>query len=67
MSADNLRASDVEHALLSGTLARRFARDLRGKRYDVIGKSADGRSVGVVCRIVGMTSLRIITAYAIED
>ncbi|MCI0698551.1 DUF4258 domain-containing protein [candidate division KSB1 bacterium] len=65
MSEDNLEAADIERVLLSGEIARKFTRDPRGTRYEVIGKSTDGRWTGVVCRFLPSGILLIITAYEI--
>lgn len=66
MSADNLVAEDVESIILTGEAARRFTRDPRGTRYEVVGDTTDGRRACVVCRFLPSTALLIITAYAEE-
>jgi acyl-CoA reductase-like NAD-dependent aldehyde dehydrogenase len=66
MSEDNLEANDVERIILTGNIARRFSRDPRGTRYEVIGESTDGRSAAVVCRFLPSGVLLIITAYEVE-
>jgi hypothetical protein len=67
MSDDNLTTSDIEQVLLRGRIRKRFTRDPRGARYEVIGEALDGRPVAVVCRLLETGWLRIITAYAIEN
>ncbi len=67
MSEDDLVAEDVESIILTGEIARRFTRDPRGTRYEVIGGTMDGRRACVVCRFLPSTALLIITAYAQED
>jgi hypothetical protein len=67
MSADDLVAEDVESVILTGEIARRFTRDPRGTRYEVVGDTADGRRACVVCRFLPSTALLVITAYAKED
>jgi hypothetical protein len=66
MSDDNLEAMDVEQVILSGDIARKFTRDPRGTRYEVIGETTDGRRAGVICRFLPSGILLIITAYEIE-
>ncbi len=66
MSDDNLEAMDVEQVMLSGDIARKFTRDPRGTRYEVIGGTTDGRRAGVICRFLPSGILLIITAYEIE-
>ncbi|MBI4785700.1 MAG: DUF4258 domain-containing protein [Chloroflexi bacterium] len=66
MSDDNLVADDVEDIILTGQIARRFTRDPRGTRYEVLGDSADRRRACVVCRFVEEGILLIITAYVPE-
>jgi hypothetical protein len=67
MSKDALLLTDVENAILTGKITKRFTRDERGVRYEVTGESADGRPVAVVCRIIGTGWLRIITVFALEN
>jgi hypothetical protein len=67
MSKDALLLTDVENAILTGKITKRFTRDERGVRYEVTGESGDGRSVAVVCRIIGTGWLRIITVFALEN
>lgn len=67
MSDDDLTAADVEQALLSGMIRRRFKRDPRGTRYEVVGQSLDGRQVAVICRLLETGWLRIMTVYALEN
>lgn len=67
MSKDELEAGDIESIVLTGKVARRFARDPRGIRYEVVGDTTDGRRAYVVCRFLPSGVLLIITAYAEEN
>ncbi len=67
MSDDALTASDVEHAMLTGKIRKRFTRDPRGTRYEIVGPATDGHPVAVVCRLLETGWLRIITVYALES
>jgi hypothetical protein len=67
MSEDGLSMLDVENAVLTGSLSRRFTKDPRGPRYEVAGSALDGRRIGVVCRFLPSGVLRILTVYAIEN
>ena len=67
MSEDDLEAKDVESIIFSGRVARRFTRDPRGTRYEVIGDTTDDRRGGVVCRLLPSGVLLIITAYGEEE
>jgi len=67
MSADNLEARDIENVILTGQVARRFTRDPRGVRYEIVGKAVDERQACVVCRFLLSGVLLIITAYREED
>jgi Domain of unknown function (DUF4258) len=67
MSNDDLTNADVEQALLSGMIRRRFTRDPRGTRYEVVWESLNGRRVAVICRLLETGWLRIMTVYALED
>jgi hypothetical protein len=63
MSNDGLMAIDLENAILTGKIERRFTKDPRGARYEVVGEACDGRPVAVVCRTIGTGWLRIVTVY----
>ena len=67
MSDDKLTADDVEQAVLTGKIRKRFTKDRRGTRYEVVGQAVDGRPVAVVCRLLETDWLRIITVYALEN
>ena len=67
MSDDELEARDIESIIFTGRVARRFTRDPRGTRYEVISNTPDGRRGGVVCRFLPSGVLLIITAYAEEE
>ncbi len=67
MSDDELEAKDVENIILTGRIIRRFTRDPRGTRYEVMGESTDDRRASVACRFLPSSVLLIITAYAEEE
>ncbi len=66
MSEDNLESADLEQVVMSGKITKKFTRDPRGTRYEIAGKTIDGRDAVVVCRILAVGWLRIITAYTIN-
>ena len=66
MADDNLILPDVEMAIAHGRIRRRFTRDPRGRRYEVVGPTTDGRDIAVICRIKGTGKLLLITTYALE-
>ena len=65
MANDDLVSADIESAITDGRIRRRFSRDARGMRYEVVGPAMDGRQVAVVCRIKETGRLLLITVYAI--
>jgi len=67
MSEDTLEAKDIEHIILTGSIARKFTHDPRGARYEVGGSMVDGRYAYVVCRFLRSNTLLIITAYAEDE
>ena len=67
MADDDLQLVDIEAAILSGKIRRRFTRDPRGARYEVAGISTDGRQVAIICRIKDTGKLLFITTYVIES
>ena len=67
MSKDELLAEDIEQMVMSGRVTRKFTRDVRGTRYEVTGRTIDGRTGCVVCRFVTQDMLLIVTAFAQEE
>lgn len=67
MADDDLQLVDIESAILHGKIRRRFTRDPRGARYEVVGVSTDGRQVAIICRIKDTGKLLFITTYVIES
>ena len=66
MANDDLIFADIEAAIASGRVRRRFTRDPRGTRYEIVGTATDGRQVATVCRIKETGKLLFITAYVLE-
>ncbi len=50
MAADDLEFADVKRAIETGRIRRRFTRNPRGTRYEIVGRSTDEREIGVICR-----------------
>lgn len=67
MANDLLDAIDVENAILTGSITKRFTKDPRGTRYGVTGRACDGRAMSVICRIVPANWLTIVTVFALEN
>ena len=66
MADDDLTLADIESAMLHGQIRRRFSRDPRGTRYEIVGPATDGRKVAVICRIKTTGRLLLITTYIAE-
>lgn len=66
MANDDLIFADIEAAIANGRIRRRFTRDPRGTRYEIVGTATDGRLIAVVCRIKETGKLLFITTYAPE-
>jgi hypothetical protein len=66
MADDDLMLPDIETAIAHGAVRRRFTRDPRGTRYEVVGPTTDGRDIAVICRIKGTGKLLLITTYVLE-
>ncbi len=66
MLNDDLQMNDIEAVILSGRIRRRFTDDPRGIRYEVVGPTADGRRVAVICRLKETGTLLLITTYVLE-
>ena len=67
MANDNLTFADIQMAIAKGQINRKFTRDPRGTRYEVIGPARDGRIIGIICRIKSTGKLLFITTYALEE
>ena len=67
MLNDNLTFADIEMAINNGRINRKFTRDPRGTRYEIIGRAGDGREIAIICRIKSTDKLLLITTYAVED
>jgi hypothetical protein len=65
MAADDLEFADIKRAIETGRIRRKFTRDPRGTRYEIVGRSTDEREIGVICRIKGTGKLLFITVYAL--
>lgn len=65
MADDNLTFADIEMVILNGRINRKFTRDPRGTRYEVIGHAIDGREIAIICRIKSTGKLLLITTYAL--
>ena len=66
MANGGLIFADIESAMFDGRIRRRFTRDPRGTRYEIVGRAIDGREVAVICRIKGTGKLLLITTYLVE-
>jgi hypothetical protein len=66
MAADELEFADIQNVIFTGHIAQKFTRDPRGTRYEVVGRSRDGRSVAVLCRFKATGKLLLITTYVVE-
>lgn len=66
MADDDLLLPDIEMAIAHGHIRRRFTRDPRGTRYEVVGPTTDGRDIGVICRLKRTGKLLFITTYVLE-
>ncbi len=59
---------DVDTALLTGRIGKKYTKDPRGTRYKIVGVAADyKRHVAVVGRFRGDKIFRIITVYEKTD
>jgi len=66
MSNDDLLFADIERVIATGRIRRRFTRDPRGARYEIVGTTTDEREAAVICRIKGTGKLLFITTYVLE-
>lgn len=67
MANDDLLFVDIENVIATGRIRRRFSRDPRGTRYEIVGTTTDEREAAVICRIKETDKLLFITTYALEQ
>lgn len=63
MANDNIDLSDILLAVSKGKINRKFTKDIRGTRYEIVGKIKDGRTIAVICRIKDSGKILFITTY----
>ena len=66
MTNDDLLFPDIERIITTCRIRRRFTRDPRGARYEVVGTTTDEREAAVICLIKETGKLLFITTYALE-
>jgi len=66
MANDDLLFADIEKVVAVGHIRRRFTRDPRGARYEIVGKATDERTIAVICRVKDTGKLLFVTTYALE-
>ncbi|MFQ5420357.1 MAG: DUF4258 domain-containing protein [Anaerolineae bacterium] len=57
---DNFDIYDIENGILTGKIRKTWPKE---SKYEVVGISLDGRTIGVVCRFTQSGKIRIITVY----
>lgn len=67
MANDDLLFADIESLIATGRIRRRFTRDPRGDRYEIVGTTTEERKAAVICRIKETGKLLFITTYALEQ
>ena len=65
MADDDLIFPDIERAIAKGRIRRKFKRDPRGARYEIVGPALNGREIAVICRIKSTGKLLFITTYTV--
>lgn len=66
MANDDLLFADIEEVIATGRIRRRFTRDPRGVRYEIVGTTTDEREAAVICRVKETGRLLFITIYVLE-
>jgi len=57
---DGFDIYDIENGILTGKVRKTWSKE--GK-LEVIGKSLDGRAIGMICRLTQGGKVRVITVY----
>ncbi|UCE08092.1 MAG: DUF4258 domain-containing protein [bacterium] len=66
MAEDDLTFADIKQAINNRHIRRKFSRNPRGRRYEIVGKATTGQEIAVICRIKSTGKLLFITTYALE-
>jgi len=66
MAEDYLTFADIKQAINNGHIRRKFTRDPRGIRYEIVGNATSGKEIAIICRIKSTGKLLFITTYALE-
>lgn len=67
MANDDMTFDDIGNAIMNGAVNRDFKDDPRGTRYEIVGKTVDGRTVAVICRIKETGKLLFITTWEVYE
>ncbi len=57
---DGFDIYDVESGILTGKIRKTWPKE---QKFEIIGKSLDGRAIGAVCRFTNGGKIRVITVY----
>ena len=57
---DGFNIYDIENGILNGKVRKTWPKE---EKLEVVGKSLDGREIGIVCRITLGGKVRVITVY----
>ncbi|GMV34099.1 MAG: hypothetical protein DCC59_10115 [Chloroflexi bacterium] len=57
---DGFDIYDIENGILTGRIRKTWPKE---EKFEVIGRSLDGRAIGVICRLTQGGKVRIITVY----
>jgi hypothetical protein len=57
---DGFDIYDVESGILTGKIRKTWPKE---QKFEIIGKSLDGRAIGSVCRFTKGGKIRVITVY----
>jgi len=58
---ENFDIYDLENTILTGKIRRTWP---KAGKYEVVGSSLNGKSIGIICRITRKGKVRVITVYA---
>jgi hypothetical protein len=67
MSRDFLLDVDALRIIETGQVSRTFTDDPRGTRYEVLGRTTDGRRGLIVARFLPDGTMRVVTSYVPES
>lgn len=60
---DDINISDIQNAIYTGEIIKKYTKDPRGTRYKVSGKTIDNRLLNVIVRFNTLGEVKVLTVF----